>query len=122
MATVVREPAPAAPVDNQSAAPPSRPLRLWPAVAMLVPFWAYEFANQLLEMDMGSRFLSRLATHALLLLGFLVWGLFFSRGLSWRDRLLPLAVFLVASAAVLAIADRTVNGFSIFLDSDSRAC
>ncbi len=111
----VVEKAPAAAAAGDHATPESRPLRLWPAVVMLALFWAFYLANGSFEMTMFARFMSRLAAHGLLLLGFLVWWLFISRGVSWGDRLLAVAVFVVGSIAVLSVADPTITIFSIFM-------
>ena len=110
---VENAPASAATVGN-GATPASRPLRLWPAVVMLALFWVFDLANGSFEMTMFARFMTRLAAHGLLSLGFLIWWLS-SRGLSWRDRLLPLAVFLVGSIVVLRLCDPSIGVWAIFL-------
>ena len=69
---------------------------------MLVLFWTVYVAVGSIEMSMFARFMSRLAAHGLLLLGILVWWLS-RRGVSWGDRLLALAVFVVGSAAMLSV-------------------
>jgi outer membrane protein assembly factor BamB len=50
-----------------------------------------------------------------LLLGFFVWWLFLTRGLSWGDRLLTVAVFVVGSVAVLNVADPSITVWAILL-------
>jgi len=117
MATnLIVENAPATPAGGDGATPASRPLRLLPSVVMLALFWAFYLANGSIEMTMFARFMSRLAAHGLLFLGFLVWWLS-SRGLSWRDRLLPLAVFIAGSAMVLWVSDPSINAWTIFLEA-----
>ena len=98
-----------------SEVPPPRPaLRLWPAVVMLAIFWLAIVSGWQLEMSPLVRFLSRLALHALLLVGFAGWWLS-RRALSWTERLQAVLVFIAGSVAVLLIADPSINGFTIFL-------
>jgi outer membrane protein assembly factor BamB len=93
---------------------PQRILRLWPAVAMLALFWLAIAAGWQLEMSPLARFLSRLALHGLLLIGFAGWWLS-RRALSWRERLQAVLVFIAGSIALLLVADPSINGFTIFL-------
>ena len=99
--------------DAAQAAP--RQLRLWPAVVMLALFWAYRSGQRhARDVDVGTRFMSRLAVHALLLLGFLGGGCRAARS-SWRERLLALAVFVVGSVGGAAVADPSISVMAIFL-------
>lgn len=91
-----------------------RELRLWPAVVLLALFWVFFVANRALELDMGTRFFSRLIAHGLLLLAFFGWWL--SRGaVTWRDRLLALAVFIGGGVALLSVSDASISVFTILL-------
>ena len=101
-------------VDSRATEPASRFLRLWPAMAMLALFWSFFVANSWFEMTMFARFMSRLAAHFLLLLGFFIWW-FASRGVSRGDKFLAFAVFVVGSAAVLSIADPSIGIMAILM-------
>jgi len=63
---------------------------------------------------MFARFMSRLAAHGLLLVGFFSWW-FANRAVSWTDKLLALAVFVLGSALVLTLADPSIGVMSIFM-------
>jgi outer membrane protein assembly factor BamB len=109
---LMTEPAAATPASELPI--PQRILRLWPAVAMLALFWLAIAAGWQLEMSPLARFLSRLALHGLLLIGFAGWWLS-RRALSWRERLQAVLVFIAGSIALLLVADPSINGFTIFL-------
>lgn len=63
-----------------------RPLRVWPALALVALYWAQNLGLRWLEMAMFTRFLLALAAAALLALLFLVWWLT-NRRIAGRDRL-----------------------------------
>jgi outer membrane protein assembly factor BamB len=81
---------------------------------MLALFWSFYFVSAWFEMTMFARFMSRLAAHFLLLLGFFCWW-FASRGVSCSDKFLTFAVFVLGSAAVLAIADPSIGIMAILM-------
>lgn len=103
------EPSPVEP----SKMPPIMP-RLWPAVVMLALFWAAYFVCEGLSMSGGVRFVTRLATHAMLFLGFSIWWLS-RRQLSRHERWLAIGVFVVGSIAMLQIADPSINFMAVLL-------
>lgn len=94
--------------------PARRVLRVWPAVVILAAFWLAMLFVWQFELSHLARFVSRLALHAALLLAFGAWWLS-CRALSWGERLLAILVFIGGSIAVLAVADPSISGFSIFL-------
>jgi outer membrane protein assembly factor BamB len=99
--------------------PTSRPIRVWPAVAMVALFWVFWVAHYMISMDAGTRFLSRMAVNALLLLGFLIWWLSRS-SISWRDRMLAVALWILGTWAAVKLADKTLaDPFSMFLSTSS---
>jgi outer membrane protein assembly factor BamB len=109
---------PAVTDTSTGANPVPRGLRLWPAVTLLALFWLAILATGQLEMSMTARFMTRLAAHALLLLGFLIWWLSRS-SLRWGERLQAVLIFVVGSLVVLQIADATISGWTIFLSAMS---
>ena len=83
-------------------------LRVWPAVVAVLIFWAFLFATRLFEMSMFARFMSRLGAYAVLLLFSLGWWLS-RRSVSWRDRLLAMAVS--GNLRGVAVATVEAGGF-----------
>lgn len=110
---VLTEPA-QAPAPDSLEPPARRVLRLWPAVVILVVFWLAMLCVWQFELSHLARFITRMALHAVVALAFFGWWLS-RRALSWGERLQALAVFFVGSIAVVAIADRSISGFTIFL-------
>jgi outer membrane protein assembly factor BamB len=95
------------------------PLRVWPAVMMVVLFWVFWVAHYMISMDAGTRFLSRMAVNALLLLGFLIWWLSRS-SISWRDRLLAVGLWIAGTLAAEKLADKSLaDPFSMVLATSS---
>lgn len=86
---------------------PTRSPRLWPGVLFTLTFWAL---NEGLKYFAPGSFAQVqvlfFGPHVLLVL-FLAWWLFFSR-LSWRERLVPLGVLVVAGAIAALIADKSM--------------
>ena len=102
-------------------APTSKPtgiaaLRLWPAVVLVLAFWAFLYANHAMELSASTRFVSRMIAFLIALLAFFGWWLSRSK-ISWRDRLLAFVVLIVCGAIVLPFADKTINWFAILLTS-----
>ncbi len=87
---------------------------LWAAVAMLAVFWATLAVLDAMELTMFQRFVSRMATHAILLLTFVGWWLF-NRQYSRSDRWLALAVTFGGWIAASLVADPTVKWFGLLL-------
>ncbi len=95
--------------------PPSASiLRVWPVVLMLAAFWAFEFAAYGLQMSMFARFMSRFAAYGVLLLFFLGWWLT-RRAIRWRDRLLAIAVVVLAGVAAYSLVDPSINVFGLLM-------
>jgi outer membrane protein assembly factor BamB len=95
----------------------SPPVRVWPPVLMAVLFWIFWVAHYVIPMDAGTRFLSRLGASALLLLGFLIWWLS-RRAIRWQDRLLAVALWIVATFAAVKVADKSLGDlFSMLLST-----
>src|SRR6266571_5312341 len=104
---------------SNAAAPASRPLRVWPAVVMVALFWAFWVAHYVIPMDAGTRFISRMAMNALLLLGFLIWWLSRS-AISWRDRLIAIALWIAGTWAAVKLADKSLaDPFAMVLSTSS---
>jgi outer membrane protein assembly factor BamB len=98
-------------LPNDNSAAHSR-LRLWPAIMLLVLFWAFLYYNLRGDMPMGTRFISRMIAYAILLLGFTGWWLTRS-AISWRDRLLAIGAVL----AIMFVADCFADKSLSFADS-----
>jgi hypothetical protein len=94
-----------------------RPIRVWPAIVLVALFWAFWVAHYLAPLDPGIRFLSRMAAFGVLLLGFLIWWLS-RRSISWRDRLLAIALWIAGTFVAERLADKTLaSAFSMVLSS-----
>lgn len=91
-------------------------LRIWPAVVLVVAFWAFLYANHAMELSAQTRFVSRMVAYLIALLAFFGWWLSRSK-ISWRDRLLAIAAAMACGAIVLQFADKTINWFAILLTS-----
>jgi outer membrane protein assembly factor BamB len=95
----------------------SRSVRIWPAVLMVALFWVFWVAHYVIPMDAGTRFLSRMAANALLLLGFLIWWLSRS-SIRWSDRLLAVGLWIVGTVVAVKLADKSLGDlFSMTLSS-----
>src|SRR3954454_22986531 len=87
------------------------PLRLWPAVILVIAFWVFLYANHAMELSAATRFISRMIGFLVALLAFFGW--WFSRSkISWRDRLLAFVAPIVCGVIVLPFADKTINWFA----------
>src|SRR5882672_7511234 len=96
-----------------------RPIRVWPALVMVALFWIFWVAHYLIPMDAGTRFLSRMAANALLLLGFLIWWLSRS-SIRWSDRLLAVGLWSVGTVVAVKLADKSLGDlFSMTLSSST---
>jgi len=94
-----------------------QPMRVWPAVVLVALFWVFWVAHYLIPLDAGVRFLSRMGAFAALLLGFLIWWLS-RRSISWRDRLLAIALWIAGTIVAEKLADKTLaSAFSMVLSS-----
>jgi outer membrane protein assembly factor BamB len=91
-------------------------LRVWPAVVLTIAFWVFLYANHTLELSAATRFVSRMLGFAVAFLLFLSWWLSRSK-ITWRDRLLAVAVTIACGAIALQFADKTINWFAILLTS-----
>jgi outer membrane protein assembly factor BamB len=89
-------------------------LRVWPAVAMLVVFWAFLYGNHTVDMSMFARFISRMAGLGALLLCFLTWWLTRS-SIRWRDRLLAIVIAIAIGVGMRFLLDESIDGFRLFL-------
>jgi outer membrane protein assembly factor BamB len=103
---------------SDNAAPTKRKLRLWPAILLVVAFWAFHFGADFVEMSMGFRFLSRFAFYGIIVLGFVVWWLAASRA-NWKDRLLVFGAMIAGAVIAGLLADKKSLGsmgpFGVFL-------
>src|SRR4029079_8010197 len=91
--------------SHEFPAPTSKPtgiatLRIWPAVVLVVAFWACLYANHAMELSAQTRFMSRMIAYLIALLAFFGWWLSRSK-ITWRDRLLAIAVPIVWGAIAL---------------------
>jgi outer membrane protein assembly factor BamB len=89
-------------------------LRLWPAIMLLVLFWAFLYVNLHADMPMSTRFISRMIAYAVVLLGFTGWWLSRS-AVSWRNRFASIALVILLLIAADLVADKSVNMFAIVL-------
>lgn len=103
-------------LPSRSVAPSgsSSTLRVWPAVVVVLLFWAFLFATRLVEISMFARFMSRLGAYAVLLLFSLGWWLS-RRAVPWRDRLLAIAVVFLCGIVTWKVADKSLNAFGLFM-------
>ena len=89
-----------------------RPLRVWPAVVLLLVLWGCRLVPELLEAQsmpiMMTKFMGPLVAAALV--G--VWWLFFSRAL-WREKIIVLVGVLAILFGANALADKSVQGMGI---------
>ena len=101
-------------VSDDTTTKPGRILRLWPAILLLIAFWAFLYYNYNADMPMGTRFISRMLAFAILLLGFFGWWLSRS-AVRWRDRWQAVAAVILILIAASFVADKTVNLFALVL-------
>jgi outer membrane protein assembly factor BamB len=92
------------------------PLRLWPAVVLVIAFWTFLYVNYTFEMSQGPRFFSRMIAYAIAILAFFGWWLSRSK-VSWRDRLLAVAVVIGYGVATCLITDKSMNAFALALSA-----
>src|SRR4051812_49164943 len=95
---------------------PRQTLRVWPAIVMLVVFWAFLVAHFTFEMDMFPRFISRMIAYGLLLIGYLGWWLT-RRQISRRDRFLAIGIVILSSVIAGLVADKSVDLFVLFMSA-----
>src|SRR5258705_5653145 len=107
--------------SHEFQAPASKPtgvgtVRIWPAVVLVVAFWTFLYANHAMELSAQARFVSRMVGYLIALLAFFGWWLSRSK-VSWRDRLLAIAVVIWFGISARLVADKTMNGFALTLSS-----
>lgn len=90
--------------------------RLWPAIVIVVLFWAVIASTRIFEIAMLTRFLTRLVALALLLIASLAWWLT-RRTISWRDRIASLAVVAALGTISCLLADRSVKPLGMFMST-----
>lgn len=91
-------------------------LRVWPAVVMVLAYWAVLIVTYAMGMSNFERFISRFAAIVVFFLAFSVWWLT-RRAVSWRNRWLAVAVVLLAAAATLIVADESMDAFGLFMSA-----
>lgn len=96
------------------AVPAVRTLRVWPVVALSSLYWASIFAVSQLDMPMFQRFMSKSIAGLAFLVVFIVLWLSTGR-LSWKARLLGLAVFFAAVPLAVGLAHRSFDPFSFVM-------
>lgn len=96
--------------------PHASTIRVWPAFVFVVVLWALIYANGVMDLAAGPRFMTRMATLAIGLLVFLIWWLTRS-WVRWRDRLLAIVVVIAMGIVTRQFTDRTIGGFGLFLSS-----
>jgi outer membrane protein assembly factor BamB len=87
----------------------ARPIRLWPAIAIVAFFWVFYFSADYVEMTMFMRFISRFGMYGIVILSFLVWWMGFSR-VPWKERFLGLGVLIIAAIGAGLLADKKSLG------------
>src|SRR4051812_5281940 len=102
--------------DAPASAKTSTPLRVWPAVVLVIAFWTFLYVNYTFEMSQGPRFISRMIGYAIAILAFFGWWLSRSKVL-WRDRLLAIAVLIGYGIPACLIAHKSMNWFALVLSA-----
>ena len=93
--------------SNPHARRAAGPLRVWPAVVLVVAFWLFHFGSLQFEMPTAQRFFSKLIASAALLVLYLVWWL--TRGrVRRRTRWLALLAGLLAMVTVATLTFKTI--------------
>ncbi len=101
--------------SNNSAPAPAK-LRVWPAVVILVLFWAALFANLSSTLAMFEHFMYQLAAYGVALVAFLGWWLT-RRAVSWRDRIGAIVAMLLFGLVTWIVADKSFSAFGIFMSA-----
>jgi outer membrane protein assembly factor BamB len=102
------------PVPVESAEPTKRP-RVWPAVVLIGLYWTFYYVMAQVELTTFVRFLSWMASTALLTLAFLVWW-FFQRRIRLRERFLGFAAAVSGGFLVAPLCQETLgNWLLIFM-------
>src|SRR5262245_21839288 len=101
-------------VPSETAVAP--PLRVWPAIVMVLAYWGILIATYVMGMSNFERFISRFAALLVLLLAFSIWWLT-RRAVSRRDRWLAVGVVLLIAAGTLVVADKSMDAFGLFMSS-----
>jgi outer membrane protein assembly factor BamB len=97
-------------------APSTSALRVWPAVVMVLAYWAFLRITYTIGMSNFERFISQFAALVVLFLAFSVWW-FSRRAIRWRDRLLAVVVVLLIAAGTYFVADKSMDAFGLFLSA-----
>jgi outer membrane protein assembly factor BamB len=93
-----------------------RPIRFWPVALILVVFWVFLAVNYNVEMDMSTRFLTRMIALVGLLIAFLTWWLT-RRQINLTDRLLAVALWIGGTVIASLISDPTLDLFALVLST-----
>ncbi len=102
---------PPLPSDSPAEAPAiAKKPRVWPAVALVMFYWAFKLVTDRMELTMFEKFGARMIASGAVLLLFLVWWLV-SRRVSWTQRLLVLGAAIVAEVAAGLVAHPSIRGF-----------
>jgi len=101
--------APVRPVSPQPAPP-----RLLPAVVLVAAYWGWVIGSHWLELPLFTRFITRLATGALLVLLFLAawWA---NRRIPWRNRLYGFTVVVAGGVLAVPFLHPSVGGLGILM-------
>ncbi len=95
---------------NDIAESPFRPLRLWPAVLLVVCMWAFRLVPQVVEeVSMPIAMLGFMGPSLCGLL-LLLWWLLFSRA-TWKEKGLGALGLLVIGVATAFLSDKSIRGF-----------
>ena len=93
---------------------PVAPLRIWPAVLLLISVWCLRFCGACFEEPSMEVMMAQFMGPGAVSLLVLVWWVFFSRALLWEK--LVGAIGLIAIAVVSTmLADRTVQGMGTMI-------
>ncbi len=105
--------APVEPVQSFAPAPALRP-RLWPMFVLLTAYWGWVIGSHWVELDLFTRFITRLAGGGLLVLLFLVWW-WANRRIAWRDRLFGFTSALGGGVIAAPMLHPSAGGLGVLM-------
>jgi outer membrane protein assembly factor BamB len=95
-------------------AAPSKPMRLWPAVVLIVAFWAVRALPQFVDMTISSQFFTSFIPALLLCLLFSIWWLT-GRGIRVADRFIGFAVLVGGCWLAVRLSDPSIGLFTVLI-------
>ncbi|HEV3418513.1 MAG TPA: hypothetical protein VG056_16945, partial [Pirellulales bacterium] len=104
-------------VSGSSTPPPApaiKPMRVWPAVVLVVAFWAVRSLPQFVDMTISSQFFTSFIPALLLCLLFSIWWLT-SRGIRLADRFIGFAVLVGGCWLAVRWSDPSIGLFTVLI-------